>query len=89
MSRFHELRVGDAIRFVRMPRCALKPHFPSETSELYTLLISTGDPIQIESMTEDGYPLAGYVDKRDPENPVFHGLVITHEDKGCWERVPH
>ena len=90
MGEAQELRIGDRIRFLRMPSIFSSANYylHPDTLELYTHLVSTGDLLEIEDYTKDGFPLADYVDRRNPENPVFHGLVITNEDDGCWERAP-
>jgi hypothetical protein len=86
---WQKLRVGDRIRFIRVPPIYSNPDYrvSPETLSLYTLLVSTGDSIQIDDFTEYGAPVAGYVDRRDNDGPVFHGLVINADDDGCWERV--
>jgi hypothetical protein len=87
---WRSLRMGDRIRFLRMPSTYSKPEYnvPPDTLALYTLLISTGDVLEIDDFLEDGFPVASYVDRRDSNNPVLHGLLIDEVDDGCWEIVP-
>lgn len=81
--------MGDRIRFLRMPPHFSRPndHVPPETLALYELLISTGEPIEIDDFLDDGTPVGGYVDRQNADNPVFHGLLIDDADEGCWERI--
>lgn len=84
-----DLRLGDQIRFTQVPPAFSEPGYvlPPETRDLYLLLIRTGDLLTIDDFTADGEPIASYVDDGDPDNPVFHGLIITDDDNGCWQRV--
>lgn len=86
---WRNLRMGDRIRFLLMPPAFSRPnyHVPRETLALYELLISTGEPLEIDDFLDDGSPIGGYIDGRKADNPVFHGLLIDDTDEGCWERV--
>jgi hypothetical protein len=57
-----------------------------ETLALYSLLISTGNPVEIDGFVE-GIPVAGYVDRRNLGAPHCHALSIDDTDEGCWELV--
>lgn len=88
-EEWRNLRVGDRIRFLRMPSKYSEPDYrvPPETLALYTLLISTGDSVEIEDFLDNGVPIAGYVDSRNPDSPEFHSLTIDDIDDSCWVRV--
>jgi hypothetical protein len=88
-DNWRQLKIGDRIRFHRMPPIFARPdnHVPAETLALYELLISSEHVVEIDDFLEDEIPTAGYVDRRNPENPVFHALLIHDEDEGCWEVV--
>lgn len=89
MERAQDLKLGDRIRFLRIPPIFSRADYnvDPETVALYALLIATGENVEIEDFTKDGAAMAGYVDRRDPENPVFHSLVIDDIDDDCWIRV--
>lgn len=80
--------MGDRIRFLRMPLAYSRPGFQIDPSTLalYAHLISSGEPLVVEDFL-DGEPIAGYVDRRQPDDPVYHALIIDAIDDGCWERV--
>jgi hypothetical protein len=83
-----DLRIGDRIRFLRMPPKYFDPEYgvPPETMALYELLIATGDTLEVVDFL-DGYPITSYTDNRDPHEPHGHALVIDEIDDGCWELV--
>ena len=87
-ENWRNLKMGDRIRFLRMPPIFDRHdfHVSQETLDLYELLIATGDAMEIDQFI-DGVPHAGYVDNRIPERPVLHGLAIDDTDEGCWEFV--
>lgn len=86
-GEWRKLRLGDRIRFLRMPPEFSRPdyHFPPLVLALYEQLIRTGNPVEIEDFTVDGIPVARYVEHRNAEDPVVHKLLIYFTDEGCWE----
>ena len=88
-DNWRNLRIGDRIRILCMPPVFSRANYQiaPETLAFYELLISTGEAIEIDDFLDDGTPVASYIDRRKPENPVFHGLMIDDDDAGCWERV--
>lgn len=89
-GEWRKLRLGDRIRFLRMPPALANPdyHVPLETRTLYELLIRTGISIEIADFTVDGMPVGRYLEDQSSQDQVFHSLVIDHTDDGCWVRVP-
>lgn len=89
--KWQSLRVGDRIRFVRVPSESLQREFnlPTDTRELYELLVATREALEIIEIQEydRDTPVASYEDLRDPTAPISHALVIDDFDDGCWELV--
>lgn len=84
---WRDLRVGDAVRIVRLPGEFDRPGYrvhPS-TRRLYERLIAGGKTFRIREIDQWGYPRI-HVRQRCKDGSVGHHTLALCDDS--WERAP-
>ena len=81
-----QLKVGDRVRFVRMPWDADAPgyYFAPETRRLYKKLIARGRPARVYKIDEVGLPWIECRFRRKDGRWEYHWLAINDDS---WVRV--
>jgi hypothetical protein len=83
---WHDLRIGDRIRIVRMPTDADTPGytFPEQTRRLYKMLIARGRPLRVSRIDETELPWIECRFRRKNGLWEYHSLAIIDDS---WVRV--